>query len=69
MAKICHFSGYKWRGFKADNPVFKPNIGDFGAYFFGIRINVDIREKRISLFRVVCLWVPVTGQGPVDRST
>ena len=39
MAETSHFSGYILRGFNAENLGFKPNIGDFGAYFSPIRIN------------------------------
>jgi len=38
-AKTSHLWGHKLRSFKEKNPVFKPNIGDFGAYFYGININ------------------------------
>ena len=70
MAKTSHLSGHKLEGFKAENLRFKPNIGDLGAGFWGIRINpAHVREKRIRLSGAVCRWVPVTGKGTVDRST
>tara|TARA_B100002003_G_scaffold132678_1_gene122727 strand:+ start:1632 stop:1919 length:288 start_codon:yes stop_codon:yes gene_type:complete len=45
-AKTSHFSGYKSRGFKGENLGFKPNIGDFGAGFWGIRINILRMDER-----------------------
>jgi hypothetical protein len=30
------------KGFKVENPGFKPNIGDFYAYFCGTRISANL---------------------------
>ena len=59
------------KAFKAKNLGFKPNIGDFGAGFWGIRINILLmyENRESACLRLVCGWVPVTGQGGVDRST
>jgi len=38
MAETSCYSDHKFSGFSVENLVFEPNIGDFGAYFFRIRV-------------------------------
>ena len=48
-------------GFKREKPEFKPNIGDLGADFWGIRINILPMYERSESG---CVWMgPGNGTG------